>query len=404
MTTPARKSVPGARLLTPAEKSLLARLEELRIVPPANLLQALYSDDKEEHAKAVQDLRRSLDTATALRARLEALRVVLPVDPASAVPELNNIVTRAEKEFGDTSVVSLEGRYMLIYHEARRVNAAVTAKKMSELLATCENALGHEAYLTRRCSMVRAQFTRKAGDPNGIQLYEDELALRKNSDGPDAWRTRLARMNLAVALRESGEYNNLNRADQIAEKELAERSVEYGPEHPRTIVAMANKALILLSLVEAGSKTADAEKALELASEVVRVRQTVLGPLHDSTLSGQMIRAQALIALKRCDEAVWLLYGVLADQAAAGAKDPGRAEELLARALAGTELRSDLEEARQFASEATQLRTRQYGPDTAQVRRAQELEASIITQLAAAQDRDVVRVLDHTSGPRSEAI
>jgi hypothetical protein len=95
-----------------------------------------------------------------------------------------HLVRRATTECGDTSIVSLEANCQLIYHEARRVGAAVTAKKMSELLATCEKVLGHEAYLTGRCSMVRVQFTRKAGDPDGIRLYEDEIERRVSSYGP----------------------------------------------------------------------------------------------------------------------------------------------------------------------------------------------------------------------------
>ncbi|MEV6417307.1 hypothetical protein [Kribbella sp. NPDC051718] len=338
MTIPARGSAPGARPFTPAEEALLARLE--------------------------------------------VLRVVLPVDPAAAMPELRAICSTAGRQFGDTALVTLEAKYMVIYHEAKNHDAATTAARFAELAATCERCLGPEAYLTRRSSLVRAQFVRKSGDPEGISLYEEELAHRERVDGPSAWLSRLARLNLAVALRDRGELNDLNRADQIVERELTERAAEYGEEHPRTIVALANKALLLLALVDGGHVGGDAEQALQLATDVVRVRETVLGPLHESTLNGQMIRAHALIALQRCDEATWILLRVLADQAAAGASDPGRAEELLGRALAGTHRRSDLEQARQVAADATRLRSRQYGTGTPQVRRVQELEASILTQLS----------------------
>jgi hypothetical protein len=308
-------------------------------------------------------------------ARLEVLRLRILTDH-SALDDLGRLLSVAEKQFGPTSIEVLETEFVILSHRSKTRTASLSAVDFTRLVDRCA-AIPQASQLEARVRMLHARYSRQAGDPDGIALYKAELARREEDYGRKAQITRRARLNLAVALRDSGCDSDRHEAAQLIEEELAARRIEYGDDNPFTLVAMIAKAKLLLTSAEANHLDGDAQLALDIAVGVVNCRETLLGHTHQSTLNARQVVGRALLALGRFGDAVWWLYGLDADQAADNVDEVGETSELLARALAQTGSPGDRAKAAGVAEEAVRIYLKKYGFDGAKTVRARELAKSL---------------------------
>jgi tetratricopeptide (TPR) repeat protein len=104
-------------------------------------------------------------------------------------------------------------------------------------------------------------------------LYERALAIREKVLGPDHPSTANGLNNLAVLLKDQGEFDTAKllyeRALKISEKVL-------GPEHPDTALRLHNLARLL-------EKQGDLVEAQQLLSRSLAISEKTLGPKHPQT-------------------------------------------------------------------------------------------------------------------------
>lgn len=304
-------------------------------------------------------------------ARLEVLRARALDDP-SAMHDLENFVGWSRRTFGGDSDVALEAEFILLANEAFREDSRKVYAQARRLQARCE-ASAPDHPMVPRLRMLIAQSARRAGFEDAIEQYRAELAERELAFGVDAQSTNRARLNLAVALRDSGPDDALTEARALIDRELKDRTVRYGPDNPFTLVALMAKAALLLDVAERWNTTTDAEQALDIASRAAAQREELYGSTHHLTIKARQAVGRALIALRRFDDAVWWLFNLHADEDTSAVHDPGVTAELLANALAGTGSGDDRVQARALAEQAVHAYQNKYGLSGRPTQRASQL-------------------------------
>ena len=169
-------------------------------------------------------------------------------------------------------------------------------------------------------------------------------------------RQPLIEASVRMALAQSCRLQlDLERAERHALRATELRTRPLGPEHPETLQALQEQAMILLG--GGWSSPSKWEKCITIARRVLAARRRVLGPNHPEVVDIQTILAFSLHLLGRSDEArneatqaeslalrvlgpdhaatlgVWDVLG----QIAASRGDRQRGEALLRRVVAGRE-------------------------------------------------------------------
>jgi hypothetical protein len=124
-------------------------------------------------------------------------------------------------------------------------------------------------------------------------LLERTLAGERRQKGDDHPDTLVSISNLASLLCEIEDFAG---AEQLYGECVERRQRTLGPEHPSTLVARA----ALASVWQASGRAAAAEPALR---EVLAAQQRLLGDDHPDTLSTRLGIVEALLDLRRFDEA-----------------------------------------------------------------------------------------------------
>ena len=161
-------------------------------------------------------------------------------------------------------------------HRLTDMGRPQTALTLQEAVGMLIDALGpdHPDTLATRGNLAIAY--RKSGNlEKAIDIFEDVLANRTRLLGPDHPDTLATRNNLALAYRESG---NLQKAIDIFEDVLANRTRLLGPDHPDTLTTRNNLAL---AHQDAGLLSTAIDMHQALLNDEIRL----LGPNHPSTLN-----------------------------------------------------------------------------------------------------------------------
>lgn len=306
-------------------------------------------------------------------ARLEVIRARAQQDPG-ALKDLERFVKWANRTFGSDSPVTLESEFVLLANMVSSEPHGVITVRLKRLQDRCE-ILDRDHPILPRLRMLLAQAARRSGSDDALDQYRAELAKRELEYGEEAQATGRARLNLVVALRESGIPGHVTEARQLVDRELAWRVPTYGQDDPFTLTAFIAKANLLLDEAERWGAGPQAQDALDISSKVAALREDHFGPGHPHTVKARQTVGRALIVLDRLDEAIWWLFNLHAD--AAATHEPGRTAELLATALARTNDDADHKQALLLAREARHHYQRTYGLDGTPTRRVLRLLATL---------------------------
>ena len=141
------------------------------------------------------------------------------------------------------------------------------------------------------------------GRPQTALTLKDAVDMLTDALGPDHPDTLATRSNLAIAYRKSG---NLEKAIDIFEDVLANRTRLLGPDHPDTLTTRNNLAL---AHQEAGLLSTAINMHQALLNDEIRL----LGPNHPSTLNTRGNLAIAYRESGNLQKAIDIFEDVLAD-------------------------------------------------------------------------------------------
>jgi tetratricopeptide (TPR) repeat protein len=164
-------------------------------------------------------------------------------------------------------------------------------------LAIYEKALGPEHPHTATSLDNLAELLREQGNfADARPMHERALAIREKAKGPQDPDTATSLHNLALLLHDQ---SDLPDARPLYERALAIYEKALGPEHPHANRARTNLARLRLA------QGAPSE-ALALSEAALAAHDKVLGADHPWTRESARVKADALDALGRTDEAAAL--------------------------------------------------------------------------------------------------
>lgn len=197
--------------------------------------------------------------------------------------------------------------------EARSRKRAESASRAawSALLARAERALGRDDTTLMSIRSFHNQYERRAGGDAerdaAPRRYAAEWEQRRVALGDSDYRTRIARANLAYALRERGTGDDLDVSRQMLVEEVAHRARGYGENDLFTWAArgLLAQTLIALAQRDAGTPAGEraAQEALGLATGLVELRRRRFGRFHVLTLKAQLLQVESLLTAGRVSEA-----------------------------------------------------------------------------------------------------
>jgi len=165
------------------------------------------------------------------------------------------------------------------------------------------------AWVTWPISYAGAGLTQEA-----LKLREETLQLMKAKLGPEHPHTLLSMNNLANSYYAAGRTQE---ALKLYEETLQLQKAKLGPEHPHTLVSMND----LANSYAAAGRT---QEALKLREETLQLRKAKLGPDHPDTLASMNNLAWSLATVPDVK-----------------LRDPQRAVDLAAKAVAGDPKKAD---------------------------------------------------------------
>ena len=190
-------------------------------------------------------------------------------------------------------------------HRLTDMGRPQTALTLQEAVGMLIDALGpdHPDTLATRGNLAIAY--RKSGNlEKAIDIFEDVLANRTRLLGPDHPDTLATRNNLALAYRESG---NLQKAIDMFEALLPDMTRLLGPDHPDTLATRNNLAL---AHQDAGLLSTAIDMHQALLNDEIRL----LGPNHPSTLNTRGNLAGAHRESGNLQKAIDIFEDVLANR------------------------------------------------------------------------------------------
>ncbi len=207
-----------------------------------------------------------------------------------------------ETRIGLSNVVGIVNNTIYCLTEMGRPQTALT---LQEAVGMLIDALGpdHPDTLTTRGNLALAY--RESGNlQKAIDIFEDVLTDRTRLLGPDHPDTLGTRGNLAIAYRESG---NLQKAIDMFEDVLADCTRLLGPDHPDTLGTRGNLAI-------AYRESGNLQKAIDMFEDVLADRTRLLGPDHPDTLTTRGNLAIAYRESGNLQKAIDMFEDVLTDR------------------------------------------------------------------------------------------
>lgn len=315
-------------------------------------------------------------------ARLEVLNTAESRDQ-DLLPQVQDLVDQAHAELGPDAAAALACERFLLDSASRVQDLASTLSQAGDLLRRCRAVLGDDHEVTRAVDGLQARFLRRSGDESAIGEYRRILDQWVATVGPSGWKSRLARVNLAVALRMSREPALVKESARLAATEWRERSDEFGRGSAEALIALSAYVSACLDLLRLNEPVESSARLEHLATELFQSRLTLYGPRHRRTVYARVVLADALVISGRPNDAVWMLYSCRAEQAIVGSDIPENLFEVLANALMSTSRAKDVADAAPIARQALDLAERRYGPHAIRVREMRELVGRV--EQAAAQ-------------------
>ncbi len=225
-----------------------------------------------------------------------------------------------------------------------------------------------------------AKALRRAGSADAIRTYRQNIALREAEDAESRW-AGIARTNLAAALRERGNDEELLEAHRIVNAEVKRRTERYGRNARFTLVAREIASKCSLSLWRTGRPLISIEELLEEQREIVEQRSQQLGDDQEATIGSRITFAEVLAEAGQVEEALWVLMVAKAKAFDTPLDDPHRLGVVYAECCLKTGNRDDLEGARIFVSQAMQDASRLFGPGTPEIERCRKTLAALDSAL-----------------------
>ena len=201
-----------------------------------------------------------------------------------------------------SSVVDIVNNTIYCLTDMGRPQTALTLKDAGDILA---ETLGpdHPHTLATRGNLAIAY--RKSGNlQKAIDMFEDVLTDRTRLLGPDHPDTLTTRGNLAIAYRESG---NLQKAIDMFEDVLADCTRLLGPDHPHTLTTRNNLAL-------AHQQAEHLSTAIDMHQALLNDEIRLLGPNHPHTLNTRGNLAIAYRESGNLQKAIDMFEDVLTDR------------------------------------------------------------------------------------------
>lgn len=176
------------------------------------------------------------------------------------------------------------------------MNADARGKAEDESDVEIARALQRQGESRQDCSTCKQAFTGR------MQLGIATIAWTQVEDDPRHRHGSSLRLNLAIALRESGRCRE---AIAMLREVLAARQHGLGPEHPATLMVVGQ---LTQTLTFAGGD----EEAHRMLPGLLAVKRRVLGPEHDNTLATAGDLAVSLMNMCRFAESEVMLRDLVA--------------------------------------------------------------------------------------------
>ena len=174
-------------------------------------------------------------------------------------------------------------------------------ESLTRALAFADDVLGVDHPATGLAVTYAAQAALRDEDLDAAEaLILRDLAATTNMYGADDLQTATVRSHLAALYRRQG---RLDVALVLADAVLEAREQALGAEHPSTLVAVNNLALLRRAGEKSGEKSGETGSALALYERALEAHRRVLGPAHPSTLSVTNNLCVLLRDLGRAEEA-----------------------------------------------------------------------------------------------------
>lgn len=315
--------------------------------------------------------------ADRIRSRLEALRAMDTRDQRLA-DQAKQLARNAAAQLGADDEVTLDcERFKLVMLSRGEQDLTTTAQEAGELIARCTAVLGESHEITLAVSWLRARCLRLTGDPTGIGEYRRILSAWQEKRDLPSRQVHMARLNLAVALREQGDLGSLSEAVVIAKDEWQRRKEQYGESHSVTLIALSAYVSSCLAVWKAGRPVESLERLEVLATRLFHERLKTFGRQHRRSVAARILLADILVARGRANDAVWMLYSCRAEQAQVGSDTPEVLYVVLAEALLHTDRPKDVVDAAPIAQQALAVAEKRYGAQALRVTQIRQLVARI---------------------------
>lgn len=314
--------------------------------------------------------------ADRIRSRLETLRAMDARDQDLA-GQAKQLAKSAAAQLGTEAEATLNCERFKLLMLSREQDLMTTAQEAGELIARCAAALGDTHEITLAVGWLRARCLRLTGDPTGIGEYRRLLATWLEKPDPPDRQVRMARLNLAVALREQGDLESLTEAVEIAQDEWQHRKDQYGASHSVTLIALSAYVSSCLAMWKAGQRVESLERLEALATRLFQERLKAFGRQHRRSVAARILLADILVCRGRANDAVWMLYSCRAEQTQVGSDTPEVLYVVLAEALLHTDRPKDVVDAAPIAQQALTVAEKRYGAQAMRVTQIRQLVARI---------------------------
>ena len=306
------------------------------------------------------------------RARLDVIRAHSFRD-STTEEHAQELFEQANAEFGPDAEITLECEKTAISLAANYQRVTDSRDQLADLRARCTTALGATSILTQNVVQLHATYTGLCDREAGIEASRAALAAEADTHGQHARRTRIARLNLAIALRDSLDPDRLDEAIRLTQTEWQERLIEYGPDNE--FVWNANEAYLRACVTGHLMKRPyeSLDQLERLSKEVLTKRISQLGDKHQRTITSKTTYAQILTLQGRHDKAIWMLLALQAETAMVPSRVQDRLPEVLARALAQTGDPDDHAQALKIAGKCLEQVEAKYGPSNPRTDQLQRL-------------------------------
>lgn len=314
---------------------------------------------------------------------LEVLREAANRDRATTVRELRRLRDLVARRYSPEDELVIGCERSILEYDWRSMPLQARLDALRALYARAVESLGERHRETRAIATYVASALRKIDRAEGIAAYRAEARHREDLFGRDHRSTRIARGNVAFALRSHGAtVPELVEGHQILVDEWRSRREVFGDDDSFTWMSAHAYAQNCLEGALAGHPFEEPGKLVTLCEEVVDARQRLMGTHHRRTVVAKVTLAHARALAGQRESAVWSLLALRAEADAVGVDDPERIPTLLLTILGDSDDDADRRAAIGYGREALELLLEVYGPGSSRTIEVQERIGRIEAGLA----------------------